>query len=281
MEILVQTAGQLLPGRTPVFRPVDAAAQPALFVANWRADEKHPCTGLRIKPAGDADHFFHAVRQVNLLMAALCEVDGIGGTVCININHPACTCRFPDHPANRFPAQLAHLIPAAAAVGCGKDQQAMGTDPDTHPIGLNRIDGNRADCATRPVVLCDIGVGRLIFGIGFTDDRIGSRKNQPPAFAAIFRTKQTGGSGIDPLRIDRMKSQGVNPRFEIDLVPAPAAVVRQVGAGHVANQHDRVIIVRTDGRQKHGSAAAGSKDTPRRFGNLDIFSQVDVSHRSL
>ena len=88
------------------------------------------------------------------------------------------------------------------------------------------------------------------------------RQDHAPRAAGVVAAVDGLGAGVDRLRPGRVEGEGRRHRAEVEHAPGRAAVAREVGAGHVAAEHDDLRVVRADGGPTHRPAAAGADDPP-------------------
>jgi hypothetical protein len=78
--------------------------------------------------------------------------------------------------------------------------------------------------------------------------------NQFPGFAGICAAPKISGTGVDYFRVLRIEGKEANHVSQVEHAPAVTAVMRDIGAGHVARYQYRICVVRADCRMKHGAA---------------------------
>jgi hypothetical protein len=81
------------------------------------------------------------------------------------------------------------------------------------------------------------------------------RRNKIPILSAVSAAPETRGVRIHGLGVARIKGKEVYDSPQIEHPPRAAAVVRDVGAAHVAGNKDSVGVMRTDGGVEHRPAA--------------------------
>ena len=87
-------------------------------------------------------------------------------------------------------------------------------------------------------------------------------KEALPRSAGIDAAKDAAGAGVDHICVERVEHEELHGVTQVDDAPGGAAIVREVGAGHIAGDQRRAAIVRTDGGMVERSAATGSDDAP-------------------
>ena len=126
-------------------------------------------------------------------------------------------------------------------------------------FGVGWIDRHRSDGSERIRIGEDVFVG--VVGVHLDAfDGGGLGVDHVPGVAAVFAAPEGGGHYVDDVFVVGIEDEEFGDAAEIEHAPGFAAVVGDVGAGHVAGDEDGVFVVRADDRAEHGAAAAGADD---------------------
>src|SRR5262249_11444356 len=92
--------------------------------------------------------------------------------------------------------------------------------------------------------------------------RLGRWKHKAPALPTVCAAPQDAGSRINHLCISRVKREEGHGMAQIEQAPRIAAILGNVGSGHVASQQHQIGVVGADRRVEHCPTAARSQDSP-------------------
>src|ERR1700722_4734593 len=88
----------------------------------------------------------------------------------------------------------------------------------------------------------------------------GLRINDLPGVAIVFAAPEDGGLHVDDVFVVGIEDEEFGYTAQVEHAPGLAAVVGDVGAGHVTGDEDGVGIEGTDDWTKHGAAPARADD---------------------
>ncbi len=126
-------------------------------------------------------------------------------------------------------------------------------------FGVGWIDRHRSDGSERIWIGEDVLVGMIRVHLDAFDGG-GLGVDHVPGVAAVFAAPEGGGHYVNDVFVVGIEDEKFSDAAEVEHAPGLAAVVGDVGAGHVAGDEDGVFVVRADDRAEHGAAAAGADD---------------------
>src|ERR1019366_4203122 len=178
-----------------------------------------------------------------------------------DVERPVTARRTPVDPdLARRSGQIGGLPPGIARVDGTPERGAMWrTQGEVERARAGGVDGHGGDIAAGLSGCVEDALGVVV---AHGDLLHFAREEARPGLAGIAAAKDAEGIGVDYARVPGVEHEEPHGVAEVDDAPGGAAIVREVGAGHIAGDQRGAAIVRADGGMEDGAAAAGSDDAP-------------------